>query len=216
MIQDIDNLISANAYERDGVLNRISCGSRLVLIRMIQLFEQQGEEAIQISQADMAKITGLELRAIGNILKELINSGLISGVKLKIVQHQWLYTAVNKTLFHKGDGTSFFIEQRDRSVPSGILIENRAKDVHDFYVYVCKLDGVPVYVGKGKDNRYLHCISGMSGNSLLNKAYFDCGADRMTVTKVLEDLTEKQALEKEKTLIESFTTLGYSLYNKES
>lgn len=211
---DIDNIISAKSYERDGVLNKISPGSKLVLMRMIQLFDEKGEEAIQIPQSTLANQTGLECKAIGTILREFITSGLISGVKLKVVQHQWFYTAINKTLFHRPDGTVFSIDERLRSVPEGILIDNKAKEVHDYYVYVCKLSGVPVYVGKGKGQRYLHCIGGMSANSLLNKAYFEHGADSMSVTKVLEDLTEKEALEKEKILIDSFTTLGYDLYNR--
>lgn len=216
MNQDINNLIAARSYKRDGVLNKISSGSKLVLIRMIQLFDQEGQDPIQVSQSELSNQTGLELKAIGNIMRELMTSGLISGVKLKIVQHQWLYTSINETIFHRADDSIFSIMQRNRSIPEGIMLETKAKDVHDYYVYVCKLDSIPVYVGKGKGQRYLHCISGMSGNSSLNKAYFECGEERMSVIKVLEDLTEKQALEKEKTLIDSFTSLGYKLYNKEN
>lgn len=216
MNTDINNIISAKTYERDGVVNRITPGQKLVLIRMIQLFEQEGEDAVTISQTELSKTTGLEYKATGAILREFILSGLISAVKLKIVQHQWIYTAINPTTFHKGDDTSYTTKQYSRSVPEGILIENKSKSIQDHYVYVCKLDSVPVYIGKGKGQRYLHCVNGMSSNSSLNKAFFECGAERMVVTKVAEGLTEKQALEKEKTLIDSFISLGYDLYNREA
>lgn len=41
-----------------------------------------------------------------------------------------------------------------------------------YYVYCVKLEDEIVYVGKGKGDRYKHCLSGVSHNKGLNEIYF--------------------------------------------
>ena len=54
--------------------------------------------------------------------------------------------------------------------------EERLKPLSDkhqriYYVYVCKVDGVPKYVGMGKGGRWKHCVSGKSSCSELNRNF---------------------------------------------
>lgn len=68
-----------------------------------------------------------------------------------------------------------------------------------YYVYKCFVDGKLRYVGKGKNSRYKHTISGKSHCAELNEAFFDGKEIKVQVFK--SGLTEKQALLVESTLI---------------
>lgn len=81
------------------------------------------------------------------------------------------------------------------------------------YVYICYLHDKPVYVGKGTNNRYLHCISGKSTNVELNRAFFEYGADAMRVQIIYFNLQDDVALSLEQDLIQSLLSQGFNLFN---
>jgi hypothetical protein len=60
------------------------------------------------------------------------------------------------------------------------------------YIYVAKLDGRVIYVGKGFGKRYLHCASGGSHNVELNRLYFE---GRDIVVEIYKDNLEKKEAE---------------------
>ena len=63
--------------------------------------------------------------------------------------------------------------------------------MQNYYVYIAYVKGVPVYVGKGRGRRYLHCSSGKSSCLLLNKDYF--AGEKITVKFACRDLDEPSA-----------------------
>lgn len=82
----------------------------------------------------------------------------------------------------------------------------------EYYVYACLVKGVLVYVGKGKGNRYLHCTSGTSSCLELNRDLFRYGVHNFKVLKVVDDLSEEDALAMEKAVLMWDRDDG--LYNK--
>ena len=74
----------------------------------------------------------------------------------------------------------------------------------DYYVYVCRVDGEVTYVGKGKGDRWKHCLSGKSHNRKLNEAVI-LGKD-VSVDFVKKGLSESEALTLESALISVLDT----------
>ena len=74
-----------------------------------------------------------------------------------------------------------------------------SKRTHE--VYVCKYNGVIVYIGKGAKGRHKHCISGCSHVFELNKIFFTEGVDSLDVAVVKELSSNQEAMELEKYLI---------------
>ena len=70
-----------------------------------------------------------------------------------------------------------------------------SKGTHE--VYVCKHNGVIVYIGKGTKGRHKHCISGCSHVFELNKIYFTEGVDSLDVAVVKELSSNQEAMELE-------------------
>lgn len=81
------------------------------------------------------------------------------------------------------------------------------------YVYICYLNGKPIYVGKGTGKRYRHCKSGKSNNFQLNQAVFTYGADSLDVQIPHYNLYDDEALYLERKLINAFLNEGYQLFN---
>ena len=74
-----------------------------------------------------------------------------------------------------------------------------SKGTHE--VYVCKYNGVIVYIGKGTKGRHKHCISSCSHVFELNKIFFTEGVDSLDVSVVKELSSNQEAVELEKYLI---------------
>lgn len=74
----------------------------------------------------------------------------------------------------------------------------------DYYVYVCKVDGEVAYIGKGKGDRWKHCLSGKSHNRKLNEAVIL--GKNVSVDFVKRGMSESEALTLEKSLITVFKT----------
>lgn len=83
---------------------------------------------------------------------------------------------------------------------------------NEYYVYACLVNNILVYVGKGKNDRYLHCMSGTSSCMELNRDLFKYGKHKFKVLKVLDCLTEKEALDMEKAVL--MCEADGTLYNK--
>lgn len=91
-------------------------------------------------------------------------------------------------------------------------LQDRYRKMNNYYVYVCKHDGVVVYVGKGSKERLLHCTSGKSSSKDLNNLVIS-GAF-VSVEKIAENLTEEMALHLESSYIRAMINSGHALYNK--
>ena len=84
------------------------------------------------------------------------------------------------------------------------------EDKNVYYVYGCYVEGVLKYIGKGKGDRWKHCIGGTSTVKELNKDYFL--GKFMEVKILFDNLSEEDALILEKEHIRSNQFL-YNIQN---
>lgn len=84
---------------------------------------------------------------------------------------------------------------------------------NEYYVYACMVNGILVYVGKGKNDRYLHCTSGASSCVELNRDLFKYGKHKFNVLKVVHNLSEQEAFDMEKAVL-MWNREGLCLYNR--
>jgi hypothetical protein len=87
---------------------------------------------------------------------------------------------------------------------------------NQYYVYVCYVNQNPVYVGKGKNLRYLHCTSGKSHNPMINKALLEYGSSNFNIHMAAENLSESDAFKIERAVINDIMKLGFVLFNQDA
>lgn len=106
-----------------------------------------------------------------------------------------------------------FTEMQDKgfSTKKGSSTLLSPSDQRVYYVYICYVDSEPKYIGMGKGKRYLHCVSGKSSCSELNRDFH--AGKSLVVEKIEEELTQQEASALEVELI--FEYSDYNLYNKQ-
>lgn len=80
--------------------------------------------------------------------------------------------------------------------------------MNDYYVYVLKYRNKTLYVGYGKGDRINHVLSGTSHNKALNTfVAFGFDNKEICLEKALSNLTDKQAKNIERSLIDNLMPL---------
>lgn len=72
-----------------------------------------------------------------------------------------------------------------------------------YIVYEVRHEGIPVYIGSGLPDRYLHVKSGKSHSVDLNRLFFT-DPDNVVVTILRDQLTQEESLEIEKEYIQAY------------
>lgn len=170
------------------------------------------ELPVKITQKQIAEDLGLEYKVVGKTIRELVDSGILIARKSKGPNEtgplSWYYYG-HKEIFVDGS-----VIPENFVAPQESLVSNK-RSYSDFYVYVCTHKDVPVYVGKGSGKRLEHCLSGKSTSAELNRLVFSGELENMKVTKMYSGLTDKEALKREREIIEGFKLLGYNLTNRQ-
>lgn len=140
---------------------------------------------------------GVDLEALKSLTKMAVVTGFVSNTAT-------LITGVDSFIVD-----DVRIREIDLADPKGFDYENKPPV---YYVYECLLDGKPIYVGKGIDERYKHCTSGKSSCKGLNELVASGANDRMEIRFFARNLTEKNALRVETVLIDAYGKM-YDLLN---
>lgn len=72
-----------------------------------------------------------------------------------------------------------------------------------YIIYEVRYKGIPVYIGSGLPDRYLHVKSGKSHNAELNKLFFT-DPDNIVVQVLREGLSKEESLKTEQEYIEAY------------
>ena len=211
-IEELDNLIRAVKYQCGDASYKLTSTGKLILLRLLQYFKNSPENPCVFTQNDFSEMTGLEYKAVGTVVRQFISSGLLTAVKHS---NQWSYYGLSEFSLIDVHGEVYTVPAQSCKLKPKSVENTESKVVGQFYVYVCKLHGVPVYVGKGRESRINHCLSGRSSNSRLNRLVFEHAPEDFQVCKILEGLSENDALTKEREIIGSLSLLGYDLCNRE-
>lgn len=215
-MEEVFKILSCSGVMHNGIEYKLGIIDKLTLIRMIYEFDNRDEKAFYIPQQDIAEQVGLERRSILRAVNNLTAWGVLGASKAVIGNaRHWIYESINPCTLVTKDGEYNLKERTKDSSEYKTEVANKIAKSQSYYVYLCKLDGKPVYVGKGKESRLDHCLSGASSNPALNRAVFEYSKDRFNVSKLIEGLNETQALEQEKAIIKSFIDIGIDLYNRQ-
>ena len=164
---------------------------------------------------EIADFCGMSRRSVSRAVSKLTDLGIL--LVHEQTSKQFWYYGVNKVTF-----TLPIIYNRSIDVEELVFDDDIGKvpcrkdaksNANEHYVYICKLDDKPIYVGKGVKDRYKHAISGQSSNLKLNEAFFTYGKERMSVEILRGGLDNKTAIEVEASTIRALLASGVKLYN---
>jgi len=96
--------------------------------------------------------------------------------------------------------------------PQNLVDKSLDKHKNKHYVYIVKLKGEVIYIGKGKHDRYLHPNSGTSHNREMNRLHFQGAVFDVEFAK--ENLTNEEAEKLELELIGQYDNLWNVLGNR--
>lgn len=206
-------ILAASYYYVGSEKVKLTSTEKLILIMLDCLFSKQvdSDTPIKLTQRYIADSIACDLKATGKALKNLTSTGIIKAERPAEKFNSYEYYSIGGFTLHMVDGREIEFVQKVKSIPNAF-----SRDVvysNPYYVYICYLKGRPVYVGKGKDNRIAHCTSGKSSSQALNAALFEHGKQNMSVEKVLYNLSESNAVLKEREVICQLKSEGFTLYN---
>lgn len=193
----------------------LSVSANKVLIFIWDRLNTEGKP-FNITMEDMGGLCGIHHRSVIRAIRELTDHGVLLISEESRVKY-WYY-GVNRTRLIVDKIYGQDLEIPEITLPmekvKGLSRKKGELNLEDgYYVYVCKVDGTPVYVGKGRGERHKHAISGRSHNVRLNEAFFTYGAERMTLDFIASGLDEESALNIEASTIKALMMAGVDLYN---
>lgn len=203
------NKIRFNTATNDFVLtNDAKC-----CIFAIRRYIEVTGNCVNMSIADFANIAQLRRDYSNNILNLIAN---LSAKKLLVIEKSpsldnfCCYGTPALVLTTRTGKEHLLPEVFSNNIPENLF--DKFSDMTHYYVYVCKLDGKVVYVGKGTRDRLNHCLSGKSSCPELN-VFVKTGRD-LVVEKIADNLTEEMATYLEESYIIAMISSGANLFNK--
>lgn len=162
---------------------------------------------------EIADYCGVSRKSVSRCVSDLVKYGILF-IHEQTPKNLWYY-GVERTVLKipKIYGEDLILEEVKYDIENVKHSARRNKKDNGYYVYICKVDDKPVYVGKGVDDRLKHTTSGKSSNIRLNEAYFSVGPERMSVEVLRGGLDSDTAIEVEASTIRALLALGVDLYN---
>ena len=185
-----------------------------LLLALLRAKCKSSYEPFEVSMETLGSALAVDRTTIMRSMSNLDSCGLIYREKVKRFNYStWSYIGVAAyTGVSDIYGTIAVPEILLADIPTTV---KACSGGNTHYVYICKKDGVPIYVGKGKGNRINHCLSGNSSSAELNKIFYSCNGDGMTVDKVIEGVPNSEAMIQEQQLINKLLADGHPLVNKQ-